>query len=279
MRSAKPREPLEESLTPGGFQVLDRSEAIPLLGPDEARSLTDRIKARSEELWHLLLEAYEGAAHTALGYKSWGAYFEAEYGGGKSQAYRVLDAGRVVKAMEEDSPIGERPAIPNEYVARELAPLKGDPETMNRVWGGVVEEARKTGEGVTAEKVRARVQERKEPPASWTEEERGLLERLRGGETVVLNLHADGHPNLTAWAKDTDRFVRIDRASEWGNPFELGKDGDREAVVRNYKDHYLPHKPSLLAKLDELQGKALGCWCAPQRCHGNVLVEKAAHSE
>jgi len=210
-----------------------------------------------------------------LGYKSWGAYFEAEYGGGKSQAYRVLDAGRVVKAMEEESPIGERQAVPNEYVARELAPLKGDPETMNRVWGDVVEEARQTGEDVTAEKVRARVQERKEPPASWTEEERGLLERLRGGETVVLNLHADGHPNLTAWAKDTDRFVRIDRASEWGNPFELGKDGDREAVVRNYKDHYLPHKPSLLAKLDELQGKALGCWCAPQRCHGNVLRERA----
>jgi hypothetical protein len=175
--------------------------------------------------------------------------------------------------MEEDSPIGERPVIPNEYVARELAPLKGDPETMNRVWGDVVEEARQTGEGVTAEKVRARVQERKEPSAPWTEEERGLLERLRGGETVVLNMHADGHPNLVTWAKDRGLFIRIDRASEWGNPFELGKDGDREAVVRNYKDHYLPHKPSLLKKLPSLKGKALGCWCAPQRCHGNILVK------
>lgn len=110
-----------------------------LLNPDEARSLTDRIKARSEELWHLLLKAYEGGAHTALGYESWGAYFEAEYGGGKSQAYRVLDAGRVVKAIEGHSPTGER--VPNERVARELAPLvKEDAKTAGRVLDDLVNE-------------------------------------------------------------------------------------------------------------------------------------------
>ena len=278
MRSAKPREPLEESLTPGGFQVLDRSEAIPLLGPDEARNLTDRIKVRSEELWHLLLEAYEGGAHTALGYSSWGAYFEDEFGGSSRHGYRLLDAGRVAKAIESsDRAVTHR--IPTEFEARELAPIaKQDPEEAAELWGDVIEEARQTGQDVTAEKVRAKVEEQKKPPVPWSEEERGLLERLRGGETVVLSMHGDGHPNLVQWATDTDRFVRIDRASEWGNPFELGKDGDREAVVRNYKDHYLPHKPSLLAKLDELRGKALGCWCAPQNCHGNILV-KAVHSE
>ena len=184
-------------------------------------------------------------------------------------------ANKQVGAAETAAIVDTTVSIPNERVARELAPLKGDPETMNRVWGDVVEDARQTGQDVTAEKVRAKVEERKEPSAPWTEEERGLLERLRGGEAVVLNMHADGHPNLTAWAKDNDCFVRIDRASEWGNPFELGKDGDREAVVRNYKDHYLPHKPSLLAKLDELKGKALGCWCAPQRCHGSALRERS----
>ena len=273
MRSAKPREPREESLTPGGFQVLDKS-----LGPEEARSLTDRIKARSEELWHLLLEAYEGGAHTALGYSSWGAYFEDEFGGSSRHGYRLLDAGRVAKAIESsDRAVTHR--IPTEFEARELAPIaKQDPEEAAELWGDVVEEARQTGEGVTAEKVRARVQERKEPSAPWSEEERGLLERLRGGETVVLNMHADGHPNLVAWAKDRGLFTRIDRASEWGNPFELGKDGSRHDVVLNYHLYYLPHKPSLLAKLDELQGKALGCWCAPQRCHGSALV-KAAQSE
>ena len=29
----------------------------------------------------------------------------------------------------------------------------------------------------------------------------------------------------------------------------------------------------LLAALPELQGKVLGCWCAPLPCHGDVLVE------
>jgi hypothetical protein len=161
MRSAKAREPLEESLTPGGFQVLDRSEAIPLLGPDEARSLTDRIKVRSEELWHLLLEAYEGGAHTALGYSSWGAYFEDEFGGSSRHGYRLLDAGRVAKAMESsDRAVTHR--IPTEFEARELAPIaKQDPEEAAELWVDVVEEARQTGEGVTAEKVRAKVEEQK----------------------------------------------------------------------------------------------------------------------
>jgi hypothetical protein len=83
------------------------------LGRDEARSLTERIKAHSEELWHLLLEAYEGNAHTALGYKSWGSYFEEEFGGERSRAYRLLDAGRVVREIESQSPIGDSPK-PNE---------------------------------------------------------------------------------------------------------------------------------------------------------------------
>ena len=70
------------------------------LATAEARILTDNIKARAEELWHLLLHAYERGAHTALGYSSWGAYYEAEFGGKKSQAYRLLDSGRVVKALQ-----------------------------------------------------------------------------------------------------------------------------------------------------------------------------------
>jgi hypothetical protein len=266
MRSAKPREPLEESLTTaGGFKVLDKRDRLGELEVVIERGLTTFV-----EVGNAIREIRDSKLYKES-HGTFEDYCRERWGWSRVHAHRQMEAANTAELL----PIGN---IPNEAVARELAPLKGDPETMNRVWGDVVEEARQTGEGVTAEKVRARVQERKEPSAPWSEEERGLLERLRGGETVVLNLHADGHPNLTAWAKDTDRFVRIDRASEWGNPFELGKDGDREAVVRNYKDHYLPHKPSLLAKLPSLKGKALGCWCAPQRCHGNILV-KAVHSE
>lgn len=105
-----------------------------------ARELTDQIKANADELWRLMLQAYEGGAHTALGYSSWGDYFETEFGGGKSQAYRVLDAGRVARALEDDSPIGERDDDSsvgkqlNEAQARALSPLvKEDPALARRV--------------------------------------------------------------------------------------------------------------------------------------------------
>ena len=30
-----------------------------------------------------------------------------------------------------------------------------------------------------------------------------------------------------------------------------------------------------MAQLPELKGKVLGCWCAPEGCHGDVLAELA----
>ncbi len=249
------------------------------LNETQARTLTEEIKGRAEELWGRLLEAYEGGAHLALGYSSWGEYFEAEFGGSSRHGYRLLDARRVVEAIEGASDQLVTDQMPTEAQARELSPLvKEDPEEAAELWGDVVEEARQTGKSVTAEMVRAWVQERKEPSAPWSDDELRLKEMLEAGRTTVVSMAKDGHPNLVAWAKDGGLFTRIDRASEWGNPFEVGKDGNREAVVENYDLYYLPHKPSLLAKLDELQGKALGCWCAPKSCHGNVLV-KAVHSE
>lgn len=105
--------------------------------------------------------------------------------------------------------------------------------------------------------------------ASWSDDERDLLKRLRAGETVVVSLRS--HTNLIKWATDADLYERIDRKSPWGNPFIVGDDGTRSEVIEAYAQHYLPHKPSLLAKVPGLSGKALGCWCAPDSCHGDVL--------
>jgi N6-adenosine-specific RNA methylase IME4 len=103
-----------------------------------ARALTDRIKEGAENLWRMLLEAYEGGAHTALGYSSWGAYFEAEFGCRKSKAYQLLEAGRVVRAIDANSAIAERPT---ESQTRPLAPIaKTAPEGAARIWEAAVEE-------------------------------------------------------------------------------------------------------------------------------------------
>ena len=66
--------------------------------------------------------------------------------------------------------------------------------------------------------------------------------------------------------------VYIGRPSRWGNPFTIGKDGTREEVIKKYKK-WIRKKPYLLESLCELKGKVLGCWCSPQACHGDVLVE------
>lgn len=83
------------------------------------------------------------------------------------------------------------------------------------------------------------------------------------------------HANLIRWAEAEGLFVPIDRRTEWGNPFLMPYDGDRDTVIKNYADYYLAHKPSLLERLGELRGKALGCWCAPEPCHGDVLRDLA----
>ncbi len=68
--------------------------------------------------------------------------------------------------------------------------------------------------------------------------------------------------------------VYIGRPSKWGNPFVVGRDGDRATVVGKYRK-YLQENDLLLSELEELRGKTLGCWCAPNACHGDVLMELA----
>ena len=65
--------------------------------------------------------------------------------------------------------------------------------------------------------------------------------------------------------------VYIGRGSKWGNPFVIGKDGDRDEVIKKYEEMLLTN-PSLLNDLHELKDKTLGCWCRPKKCHGDVLL-------
>ncbi|KKN59195.1 hypothetical protein LCGC14_0544210 [marine sediment metagenome] len=65
--------------------------------------------------------------------------------------------------------------------------------------------------------------------------------------------------------------VYIGRGSKWGNPFIIGKDGNREEVISKYEAYFMAHL-SLIDDLPELEGKILGCFCKPQDCHGDILV-------
>ena len=64
------------------------------------------------------------------------------------------------------------------------------------------------------------------------------------------------------------------KGSDWANPFVIGKHGTREEVMAQYRAWLLAN-PDLYARLPELRGRVLGCWCAPEACHGNILSEPA----
>ena len=68
--------------------------------------------------------------------------------------------------------------------------------------------------------------------------------------------------------------VYIGRPSQWGNPFEIGKDGTRQQVIDKYRE-WVKTQPALMSALPTLKGKTLGCWCKPKPCHGDVLAELA----
>lgn len=69
--------------------------------------------------------------------------------------------------------------------------------------------------------------------------------------------------------------VYIGRGSPWGNPFVIGKDGNREEVIQKYLDMLMENVTLGLRAQDELRGKDLVCFCAPKACHGDILLEIA----
>lgn len=75
--------------------------------------------------------------------------------------------------------------------------------------------------------------------------------------------------------KKSNYDVYIGRPSDWGNPFVIGKDGDRSDVIRKYRQ-WIERQPALLARIPhELRGRRIACWCKPEACHGDVLAELA----
>ena len=66
--------------------------------------------------------------------------------------------------------------------------------------------------------------------------------------------------------------VYVGRPSQWGNPFsKSGRDKNIEDF-REYAEKRIQREPSWL---NPLKGKSLICWCSPQPCHADILIEMA----
>ena len=87
--------------------------------------------------------------------------------------------------------------------------------------------------------------------------------------------------DIDKWLLDS-RNVYIGRnvngKGKWGNQFKL-KDYNynRQKVIALYEAHLHSDK-GLLDSVASLKDKVLGCWCSPERCHGEVLHRLAGNT-
>lgn len=95
--------------------------------------------------------------------------------------------------------------------------------------------------------------------------------------------------NLKEWMEDKNNyyigragivFINKERfpkkSSIFANPFKVGKHGNRNEVILKYKLYIidkLKNDKKFKNELNKLKGKQLGCWCHPEPCHGDVLLE------
>jgi hypothetical protein len=64
--------------------------------------------------------------------------------------------------------------------------------------------------------------------------------------------------------------------SVWANPFKVDAKMSRDESIRKYRQYLTDCLASgriTREQLRSLRGKTLGCWCKPEACHGDVLVE------
>lgn len=100
------------------------------------------------------------------------------------------------------------------------------------------------------------------------------LEGEDGVQTRVVNVRTEEYDVYIGRANPRYGLKR----SKWANPFRLKSEAERPAMIERYRE-WIMNQPDLLARIHELRGKRLGCWCAPKPCHGDVLAELADRME
>jgi len=209
------------------------------LSPDQLRLIRGRRYSRLKMPWGGNRDTQKNATHRSSGMGDTAQYLGKEYG---VHEETIRSDGKLYEQVE---------ALREKY-----------PEEIEKIYSGEARANPVLKEIYQADK-KAVVGKR-----DWTDSEAERRELVKQGETVVCSIYTD--MKLVEWAKDNDLYVRIDRCTEWGNPFEIPGDGDRQEVCKSYKIYY-GLKKSLHGKVGTLKGKVLGCHCYPEECHGDFL--------
>jgi hypothetical protein len=249
------------------------------MSEQEARQAVDDIKRGINTVRARIYDLDRRKGWKALGYRSFTACCMEEFPELHERTIRKqLNAAQVEAKLKKLGPIGPNTAELPETHLRPLVSVKNDDKTLVAAYSKAQEIAKVENQGRLTEAIVTRAVEAVKPEYEWTVSEldrRGVVE---AGGTVVANMHQDSDRALLTWARSTDRFLRIDRNTDWGNPFEIPGDGDRDTVCDSY-ELFFSRKFSLHNRLDELRGKVLGCWCYPNRCHGDYLNAALENSD
>lgn len=108
---------------------------------------------------------------------------------------------------------------------------------------------------------------------------RVVLHPLSEVEATVVHCRKESYDVYIGRGRDP----RTNRPGEWGNPFSHRPSrvagvtvvGSREEAIECYRRYLWAEIQAgriSLERLAALHGKVLGCWCAPQSCHGEVLA-------
>lgn len=233
------------------------------------------LKIREKRLYRLEFSTFED-------------YCRHRWGMARQRAHQMIEAANVVKELSTIVDILPK----TESQARPLTQFQ--PEVQREAWKEVIQQSQITGEPITSQKVKEVVDTFKQAKENYRElrqkqktdilekktdgitipiDQANRISKLEKGETVILNMNTDLH--LLKYATDKGIYVRCDRFSEFGNPFILDVDGNRDEVCEYFKNNYLPFKKGILLKIKTLKGKALGCHCYPQKCHCETLKNLA----
>lgn len=113
---------------------------------------------------------------------------------------------------------------------------------------------------------------------------------------AIVNVHKAelkkiGYSDFEHWASQKDHlyigrnmsfYIPGAVESIWHNPYAVMKNNNKnnknkckkytlDESLEKYREHVL--NSDLVNRLHELDGKILGCWCKPDRCHGDILRE------
>ncbi len=92
-------------------------------------------------------------------------------------------------------------------------------------------------------------------------------------------LNESGYMDFESWSsnptnlyigRNMNFYVKGAFASKWQNPFPVKKYG-LEKCLELYEEYV--RTSGLINDLDELKDKTLGCWCKPDKCHGDILCK------